>query len=167
MSTFLLQITPERKVNTVEHGLVRGLVVASMATVESSEHARDYGKINVGDHVIGCNSDGIRWKARIDEVVDGTDSEPPEPGSARAKALAKSTADGETEEAATAAQVRVLKGSLVARGSRSIAAASKRMKENGVDLPDILNARGSGFRQGALACELSDEQIQELESSLK
>lgn len=169
MSTFLLQITPERKVNTVEHGLVRGLVIASMATVKSSEHARDYGKIVVGDHVIGCNSDGIRWKALIEEVVDGTDSEPPEPGSARAKALAKLVAekDGQTEESSEAAQVRVLKGSLVARGSRSIAAASKRMKENGVDLPVILNARGSGFRQGALACELNDDQIKELESSFK
>ncbi len=136
----------DRKVTTVEHGLVRGLAVANMSRCETTEHAKDYGVIAEGDHVIGCSTDGIRWKARIDEIVEGTDDEQDSPSRGQI--------------------VRILKGSLVARGSRSIAAATKRMKENNVAMPDIFNSRGSGFKQGALARLLTDEQAAELESCL-
>jgi len=136
----------DRKVNTLEHGLVRGLAVASLSGCLSSNYSRDYGNIEEGDHVIGCSSDGIRWKARIDEIVEATNDE--SEGSER----------GET--------VRILKGSLIARGARSIAAATKRMKENDIDMPDIFNSRGSGFKQGALAKLLTPEQADELESCL-
>jgi len=139
-------MTPERKINTIEHGLVRGLAIASSSSFETSENAKDYGRISEGDHVIGCNSDGIRWKARIDEVIEATDDDEDSPGRGKG--------------------VRILKGSLIARGARSIAAASKRMKENGVDWPDIFNSRGSGFKQGSLAKELTSEQAEELESCL-
>jgi len=40
------------------------------------------------------------------------------------------------------------------------------MKENGIALPDIINTRGSGFKQGALAKLLTDEQVEELASGL-
>lgn len=139
-------MTADRKINTIEHGLVRGLAVASGASFETSDNAKDFAKIAQGDYVIGCNSDGIRWKARIDEVIEATDDEENSPGRGKA--------------------VRILKGSLIARGGRSIAAASKRMKENGIDWPDIINSRGSGFKQGSLAKQLTDEQAEELESCL-
>ncbi|MBX2824312.1 MAG: hypothetical protein KTR33_06255 [Gammaproteobacteria bacterium] len=147
MNTFLLCMNTERKINTKEHGVVRGLAVANVASCESSDHAKDYIAIAEGDHIIGCNSDGIRWKALIDEVVTATDDEE----------------DSEKKGEA----VRILKGRLVARGERSIAAASKRMKASGVALPDIFNSRGSGFRQGALAKLLTADQAEELESCLK
>ena len=146
MSTYLLNMNTDRKVNTLEHGLVRGLAVANISRCNSTEHAKDYGAIAEGDHVIGCSTEGIRWKARIDEIVDGTDDEEDSPSR------------GE--------MVRILKGSLVSRGARSIAAATKRMKENNIDMPDIFNSRGSGFKQGALARLLTDEQAAELESCL-
>ena len=63
--------------------------------------------------------------------------------------------------------VRILKGSLTARGGRSVAAACKRMKDNDIQLPDIINSRGSGFKQGALANLLTDIQAEELASGLK
>jgi len=136
----------DRKVNTLEHGLVRGLAVANLSSCLTSDHSKDYSAIVEGDHVIGCSSDGIRWKARIDEIVEATNDESDAPGR------------GET--------VRILKGSLISRGARSIAAATKRMKENDIEMPDIFNSRGSGFKQGALAKLLTPEQANELESCL-
>jgi len=114
MSTFLLCMNTERKINTTEHGMVRG---ANVTSCESSDHAKDYLTIAQGDYVIGCSSDGIRWKAVIDEIVTGTDDEE------------ESDSKGEA--------VQILKGRLIARGERSIAAASKRMKANGIALPEI------------------------------
>lgn len=147
MSTYLLYMNTDRKINTVEHGVVRGLAVANVASCESSDHSKDYIAIAEGDHIIGCSNEGIRWKALIDEVVTATDDEE------------ESDNKGEA--------VRILKGKLVARGERSIAAASKRMKASGIDLPDIFNSRGSGFRQGALAKLLTSDQAEELESCMK
>lgn len=145
VSTFLFYMNTDRKINTVEHGLVRGLAVASAASFKTSDNAKDYADITEGDHIIGCTSDGIKWKAVINEVIDATDDEEDSPGR------------GEP--------VRILKGNLIARGARSIAAASKRMKENGIDMPAIFNSRGSGFKQGSLAKKLTDEQAQELETA--
>lgn len=147
MSTYLLYMNTDRKINTVEHGVVRGLAVANVASCESSDHSKDYIAIEEGDYIIGCSNDGIRWKAMIDEVVTATDDE--------------EESDNKGEP------VRILKGKLVARGERSIAASSKRMKAGGIDLPDIFNSRGSGFRQGALAKLLTSEQAEELESCMK
>ena len=75
MNTSLLCMNTERKINTKEHGVVRGLAVANVASCESSDHAKDYIAIAEGDHIIGCNSDGIRWEALIDEVVTATEDE--------------------------------------------------------------------------------------------
>ncbi len=102
--------------------------------------------IVAGDEIIGCNNDGIRWRADIDDVV-----------------LATTVGESEDEDGEA---IKIIQGKLTARGSRSIAAACKRMKENGVALPDIINTRGSGFKQGALAKLLTDEQVAELASGL-
>jgi len=147
MSTYLLYMNTGRKINTKEHGMVRGLAVANVATCESSDHSRDYIKIAEGDYIIGCSNEGIRWKALIEEVLTATDDEE------------DSEKRGES--------VRILKGKLIARGERSIAASSKRLKANDVELPSIFNSRGSGFRQGALAILLTADQADELESCLK
>ena len=145
MRTFLLFLNTEQKVDTVEHGMVRGLAIANVAACESRALAKEYMDIAAGDEIIGCSNDGIRWRADIDDVVMATT----------------------TDEADEAGQsIKIIQGKLTARGSRSIAAACKRMKENGVALPDIINTRGSGFKQGALAKLLTDEQVEELASGL-
>lgn len=145
MSVFLLYLNTAQKVDTVEHGMVRGLAVANPATCESRALARDYLNIEAGDEVIACNSDGIRWQATIDEIVNATSQD---------------------EEGEVGDPVRILKGSLTARGGRSVAAACKRLKDKGIELPDIINSRGSGFKQGALAKLLTDVQAEALASGL-
>ncbi len=145
MSVYLLYLNTAQKVDTVEHGMVRGLAIANPATCETRALARDYLAIEPGDEIIGCNGDGIRWQATIDEVVNAT-------------------AQDETGEVGD--PVRILKGSLTARGGRSVAAACKRMKDSGIELPDIINSRGSGFKQGALAKILTDVQAEALASGL-
>ncbi len=146
MRTYLLFLNTEQKVETVEHGLVRGLAIANVALCESRALAKEYLDITAGDEIIGCNNDGIRWRADIDDVVLAT---------------TVNETEGEDGEA-----IKIIQGKLTARGGRSIAAACKRMKENGVALPDIINTRGSGFKQGALAKLLTDEQVEELASGL-
>ena len=145
MSTYLVYLNTAQKVDTVEHGVVRGLAIANPVACESRSLARDFIAIAAGDEIIGCNGDGIRWKAGIDEIVDATSQD-------------EAVENGEP--------VRILKGSLNARGGRSIAAACKRMKDKGIDLPEIINSRGSGFKQGALAKLLTEEQTEELSSGL-
>jgi len=130
----------------VEHGVVRGLAVAAESECEKRALARDYVAIAPGDEIIGCSEDGIRWKANIDDVIVATEQD-------------------EAEESG-GASVRILQGTLTARGSRSLAAACKRLKDNGISFPDIINSRGSGFKQGALVSLLTDEQATELESGL-
>jgi len=139
-------LNTEQKIETVEHGLVRGLAIANIATCESRALAKEYMDITAGDEIIGCNNDGIRWRADIEDVV-----------------LATTVTESEEEDGEA---IKIIQGKLTARGSRSIAAACKRMKENGVDLPDIINTRGSGFKQGALAKLLTEEQVGELASGL-
>ena len=145
MSVYLLYLNTAQKVDTVEHGMIRGLAIANPATCETRALARDYLAIEVGDEIIGCNGDGIRWQATIDEIVNATSQD-------------------ETGEVGD--PVRILKGSLTARGGRSVAAACKRMKDHDIELPDIINSRGSGFKQGALAKLLTDVQAEELASGL-
>lgn len=126
--------------------MVRGLAIANIALCESRALAKEYLDITAGDEVIGVNNDGIRWRADIDDVV-----------------LATTVNETEGEEGEA---IKIIQGKLTARGGRSIAAACKRMKENGVDLPDIINTRGSGFKQGALAKLLTEAQVEELASGL-
>jgi len=145
VSVYLIYLNTAQKVETVEHGMVRGLAIANPATCETRALARDYLAIEAGDEIIGCNGDGIRWQATIDEVINATSQD-------------------ETGEVGD--PVRILKGSLTARGGRSVAAACKRMKDHGIDLPEIINSRGSGFKQGALAKLLTDVQAEELASGL-
>lgn len=147
MSTYLLYLNTDQKVETVEHGTVRGLAVAELLSCKTKELAKDYAEIQEGDHVIGCSNDGIRWKALVDEIVVATDDREDSPSK------------GE--------EVKILKGKLIARGSRSIAATVKRLKDNDVAIPELFNPRGSGFKQGALAKLLTVEQESELESGLK
>lgn len=145
MSVYLLYLNTAQKIETVEHGLVRGLAIANPAVCETRALARDYLAIEPGDEIIGCNGDGIRWQATIDEVINAT---------------------AQDEAGEVGDPVRILKGSLTARGSRSVAAACKRMRDAGIDLPDIINSRGSGFKQGALAKLLTDVQSEALASGL-
>ena len=146
MSVYLVYLNTAQKVDTVEFGTVRGLVMANPVTIGERALAKDYLAIEEGDEIIGCNGDGIRWQATIDEVVNATLQD---------------------EEGEVGDPVRILKGSLTARGGRSVAAACKRMKDNDIKLPDIINSRGSGFKQGALANKLTDVQAEELASGLK
>lgn len=146
MRTFLVFLNTEQKIETVEHGLVRGLAIANVATCESRALAKEFLEIAAGDEIIGCNNDGIRWSADIDDVV-----------------LATTVGESEDEDGVA---IKIIQGKLTARGSRSIAAACKRMKEKEIALPDIINTRGSGFKQGALAKLLTEEQVEELTSGL-
>lgn len=146
MRTYLLFLNTDQKIETEEHGLVRGLAIANVALCESRALAKEYLEISAGDEIIGCNNDGIRWRADIEDVVMATSI---------------NDTDGEDGEA-----IKIIQGKLTARGGRSIAAACKRMKENGIELPEIINTRGSGFKQGALAKLLTEEQVAELASGL-
>ncbi len=127
--------------------MVRGLAIASVATCESRALAKEYMDIVAGDEIIGCNNDGIRWRADIEDVVLAT-------------TVVEDDAEGDGDA------IKIIQGKLTARGSRSIAAACKKMKDNGVALPEIINTRGSGFKQGALAKLLTDEQVEELAAGL-
>jgi len=149
MSTFVLCLNTEQKVDTVEHGVVRGLAVVTSDACENQASAQDFATIGPGDEVIGASSDGIRWIASVDEVLEATASTEEEQGE---------SAEGE--------KVRILKGKLTARGSRSIAAVCKSLKDNDINLPGIFNARGSGFKHGAVATLLTDEQAAELKTGL-
>lgn len=149
MNTYLVYLNSAQKVDTVEHGTVRGLIIANPDDCETKALARDYLAIETGDEIIACTGDGIRWKANIDEIVNAT----------REQGEEEASADG-------GGPVRVLKGTLTARGGRSIAAVCKRMRDNGMDLPSIINSRGSGFKQGALANLLTEEQTAEFSSGL-
>ena len=79
MSTYLLYLNTDQKINTIEHGLVRGLAIAGADGCKTRELAKDYANIAEGDHVIACSNDGIRWKALIDEVVTATNDEEDSP----------------------------------------------------------------------------------------
>jgi len=147
MSTFVLCLNTEQKVNTVEHGVVRGLAVVSNDACENQASAQDFASIAPGDEVIGASTDGIRWIASIDEIMEAT------------------TTSGEADPD-DGEKVRILKGKLTARGSRSIAAVCKSLKDNDINLPGIFNARGSGFKHGAVATLLTDEQAAELKTGL-
>ena len=72
LSTYLVYLNTAQKIDTVEHGMVRGLAIANPVTCETRSLARDFIAIEVGDEIIGCNGDGIRWKANIDEIVEAT-----------------------------------------------------------------------------------------------
>ena len=146
MSTFVLCLNTEQKVETVEHGVVRGLAVVTSEACENQASAQDFATIAAGDEIIGASSDGIRWLASVDEVMEVTTSE--------------------ESEVLPGEKVRILKGKLSARGSRSIAAVCKNLKDNEIALPGIFNARGSGFKHGAVATLLSDEQAAELKTGL-
>ncbi len=147
LSTFLVSLNTARKVDTVEHGTVRGLLVANPAEVKSKALAREYLDIAVGDEIIACSEGGVRWRANVDEILDATVS-------------------GDDDDANEGDPVRVLKGTLVARGSRSLAAICKQMRDEEKELPGIVNTRGSGFRQGALATRLTDEQNESFSAGL-
>jgi len=150
MSTFVLCLNTEQKVVTVEHGVVRGLAVVTSDACENQASAQDFATIGPGDEVIGASSDGIRWIASVDEVLEAT----------------ASAEEVEGEEGPEGEKVRILKGKLTARGSRSIAAVCKSLKDNDINLPGIFNARGSGFKHGAVATLLTDEQAAELKTGL-
>lgn len=144
--TYLVFLNTEQKIETVEHGMVRGLAIANIAACETRALAKQYMDIGAGDEIIGCNNDGIRWRANIEDVVLATTVTEDE------------NTDGEA--------IKIIQGKLTARGSRSIAATCKRMKDNGIALPDIINTRGSGFKQGALANLLTEEQVEEFTAGL-
>lgn len=146
MSTFVLCLNTEQKVDTVEHGVVRGLAVVTSDACENQASAKDFATIAEGDEIIGASTDGIRWIASVDEIMEATVSE--------------------ESESLSGEKVRILKGKLTARGSRSIAAVCKNLKDNEIALPGIFNARGSGFKHGAVATLLSDEQATELKTGL-
>jgi len=115
MSTFVLCLNTEQKVQTEEHGVVRGLAVVTSEACENQAAAKDFATIAEGDEIIGASSDGIRWIASVDEVMEVTTSE--------------------ESEALPGEKVRILKGKLSARGSRSIAAVCKNLKDNEIALP--------------------------------
>ncbi len=146
MSTFVLCLNTAQKVETVEHGVIRGLAVVTSEACDNQAGAKDFATIVSGDEIIGASAEGIRWIASVDEVVEVTTSE--------------------ESEVLPGEKVRILKGKLTARGSRSIAAVCKSLKDNEIALPGIFNARGSGFKHGAVATLLSDEQAAELKSGL-
>ena len=123
MSTFVLCLNTAQKVDTVEHGVIRGLAVVTSEACENQASAKDFATIASGDEIIGASSDGIRWIAEVDEVVEVTTSE--------------------ESEALPNEKVRILKGKLTARGSRSIAAVCKCLKDKEIALPGIFNKKNS------------------------
>jgi hypothetical protein len=55
VSVYLLYLNTAQKVETVEHGTVRGLAAANPKVCETRALAKDYLAIEAGDEIIGCN----------------------------------------------------------------------------------------------------------------
>jgi len=140
MTTYLINASHEQKIATEEYGTIKALVYSNPAYYESKSLARDFGEIEKGDFVIICRNSELKYLAEVEDVVMATDAS--------------------EDEKYTGLPVKLLKGKLVKRfGNVSVGAATNRMVQQGIAPPNLINKEITGFKQGAFAEKLSQEQV--------
>ena len=139
MTTYLINAPHEQKIATEEYGAVKALVYSNPKYYESKSLARDFGDIKSGDFVIICRDSELKYLATVEDVEMATD-----------------TSD---DERYRGLPVKLLKGKLVKRyGNVGVGAATNRMVEQGIAPPNLINKEITGFKQGAFAEKLTQEQ---------
>jgi hypothetical protein len=140
MNTFLINVPHEQRIKTIENVDTRNILVYSNpAYYETRSLARDFGDIMVGDEVIICKSSTLRHIAVVEEIIMATD-----------KSGGKH--DG--------LPVKILKGKVIAKCNKlSVAVYANRLKNAGIEPPNLVNPRLTGFKQGAFAEKLAADQV--------
>ena len=140
MNTYWINAPHDQKIKTVENVDTKGILAYSNPEYyETKSLARDFGDIDVGDQVIICRDSQLKYMAVVDEVILATDQ-------------SGSKHDGLT--------VKILKGSVRKQLNKlSVAVFVNRMKKEGVDFPNLVNPKLTGFKQGAFAERLTTEQV--------
>lgn len=139
MTTYLINASHEQKVATEEYGAIKVLVYSNPKYYEPKTLARDFGDIERGDFVIICRDSELKYLAEVEDVVMATDAS--------------------EDERYTGLPVKLLKGKLVKRfGNVGVGAATNRMMQQGISPPNLINKDVTGFKQGAFAEKLTQEQ---------
>ena len=145
MAIYLVNASHEQKIATEEHGTVKVLVYSNPAYYESKSLARDFGEIGKGDLVIICRDSKLKFLAEVEEVMMATDAS--------------------EDKRYTGRPVKLLKGKLVKRfGDVGVGAATSKMVQQGIVPPNLINKEITGFKQGAFAEKLSQEQANNYET---
>ena len=145
MATYLINALHEQRIATEEYGAVKVLAYSNPAYYESKSLARDFGLIDKGDFVILCGDSKLKFLAEVEEVILGTDAS--------------------EDKKYTGLPVKLLKGKLVKRfGGVGVGAATNKMVQQGIVPPNLINKGITGFKQGAFAEKLTQEQANHYEA---
>ena len=145
MATYLINASHEQKIATEEYGAIKVLVYSNPAYYESKSLARDFGDIERGDFVIICRESELKFLAEVEDVVMATDAS--------------------EDEKYAGLPVKLLNGKLVKRfGNVGVGAATNRMVQQGISPPNLINKEVTGFKQGAFAEKLTQEQTAQYET---
>ncbi len=140
MNTYLINAPHEQRIATIENVDRRNILAYSNpAYYETKSLAKDFGDIVVGDQVVICKASSLRHIAIVGEVIMATD-----------KSGGKH--DG--------LPVKILKGKVIAKCNKlSMAVYANRLKKAGIVLPNLVNSKLTGFKQGAFAGKLTADQV--------
>ena len=140
MSTFIINAPHEQRIATIEKVDRKNILAYSNpAYYEPKSLARDFGDIVVGDEVVICKASSLRHIAIVEEVIMATDK-------------SGGKYDG--------LPVKILKGKVTAKCNKlSVAVYVNRLKKAGVVLPNLVNPKVTGFKQGAFAEKLTADQV--------
>lgn len=140
MNTYLINAPHEQRIATIENVDTRNILAYSNpAYFETRSLARDFGDIVVGDKVIICRASTLRHIAVVEEIIMATD-----------KSGGKH--DG--------LPVKILKGKVIAKCNKlSVAVYANRLKNAGIEPPNLVSPKLAGFKQGAFAEKLTADQV--------
>lgn len=140
MNIYLINAPHDQKIKTIENIDTKHILVYSNpAYYEPKSLARDFGDIEKGDEVIICRDSHLKHIAVIDDVILATDQ-------------TGSDYDGQP--------VKILKGKVKQHLNKlSVAVFANRIKEEGIEPPNLVNPKLSGFKQGAFAEKLTTDQV--------
>lgn len=140
MNTYLINAPHDQKINTIENVSTVGMrAYSNPAYYETKSLARDYGDIVEGDEIIICRDSQLKYMAVVDEVVPATDQ-------------SGGKHDG--------LPVKILKGQVIRQFNKlSVAVFANRIKNEGIEPPNLVNPNLTGFKQGAFAERLTTDQV--------
>ena len=140
MNTYLIHAPHDQKIKTVENVDTKGILVYSNPKYyETKKLARDYGDIKEGDQVIICRDSELKHMAVVDEVVKATDQ-------------SGSKHDG--------LPVKILKGHVIEQLNKlKVVVFIERMMKEGIEPPNLINPKLSGFKMGAFVERLTEVQL--------
>lgn len=141
MNTYLINAPHDQKIKTVEGvNTAKILAYSNPAYYKTKSLARDFGDIEVGDQIIICRDSQLKYIATVDEIIMATDAS----GSAH-----------------NGLPVKILKGHLTARFDRvSVAVIAQELDKSGIIVPNIVSPKLNGFKQGAFAEKLTNDQLE-------